>query len=199
MTNSWLIDCGDILQLELKSYGQGVKLHPLCKIPRPELVEIGDHSRICDFVFIWPGKGVKIGKYCDLQPGAKVWGGGTLEMGNYVSVGPNAVLLTAVYDYKTSLHMVDFVPEDERHALYGKLVIGDDVYIGANATIMPCTIGVGAVIGAGAVVTKDVEPWSIMAGVPARKIGERPQLIKTKHVIEEDGQGIYLHSYFGEW
>ena len=153
---------------------RGIKFYPLSKICRPQLVSIGDNSRICDFVFIWPGKGVKIGKCCDLQPGVKVWGGGELVLGDFVSVGPNTVLLTAVYDYKTSIHMVDFVPEEERHAIYGKLVIGDDVYIGANATLMPCTVGTGAVVGAGAVVTKDIEPWAIVAGVPAKKIGERP-------------------------
>ena len=54
------------------------------------------------------------------------------------------------------------------------VTIGHDVWIGHNATIMPgVTIGNGAVIGAGAVVTKDVEAYSIVAGVPAQKIKMR--------------------------
>jgi acetyltransferase-like isoleucine patch superfamily enzyme len=51
--------------------------------------------------------------------------------------------------------------------------IGRDVLIGAGAVIFECTIGDGAVIGAGAVVSKDVAPYQIVAGVPARVIGER--------------------------
>lgn len=54
----------------------------------------------------------------------------------------------------------------------GKIVIEDDVWLGANVTVLPgVTVGKCSVIGAGAVVTKSVEPYSIMAGVPARKIG----------------------------
>ena len=56
----------------------------------------------------------------------------------------------------------------------GDVVIGNRVWIGYRAIILPgITIGEGAVVGAGAVVTKDVEPFAIMAGNPARKIGER--------------------------
>ena len=66
------------------------------------------------------------------------------------------------------------MPEGSTKALYGKLVIQDDVYIGANCTLMPnITIGEGAVIGAGSFVNKDIQPWGIYAGSPARKIGER--------------------------
>ena len=50
----------------------------------------------------------------------------------------------------------------------------DDAYIGANCTIMPgVTIGEGAVVGANALVNKDLDPWGIYVGVPCKKIGER--------------------------
>ena len=55
----------------------------------------------------------------------------------------------------------------------GKLEIGDDVYIGANCTIMPVKIGEGCVIGAGSCVGKDCDPWGIYVGSPAKKIGIR--------------------------
>jgi len=62
-------------------------------------------------------------------------------------------------------------------ALYGKVVIEYDAYIGANCTIMPnLAVGEGAVIGAHSFVNKDVEPWSICVGSPCRKIGERPRV-----------------------
>lgn len=55
----------------------------------------------------------------------------------------------------------------------GIIQIKDDAWIGAGAIILPnITIGEGSVVGAGAVVTKDVEPYTIVAGVPAKKISE---------------------------
>jgi len=56
-------------------------------------------------------------------------------------------------------------------SIVGPIVIEDDVWIGAGVIILPnITIGQGAVVGAGAVVTKDVPPWTIVAGVPARPL-----------------------------
>jgi acetyltransferase-like isoleucine patch superfamily enzyme len=88
-----------------------------------------------------------------------------IRTGRNVSIGPEATILTLGHDPKSTV----FADRG------GDVVIGDRVWIGYRATILPgVTIGEGAVIGAGAVVTKSVEPFTIMAGSPARKIGERP-------------------------
>lgn len=169
--------CGENVRGKLKRCGQGVKLNPFGKILKPEMVELDDNCRICDFVFIWGGTGVKIGKYTDMQAQTVIWGGGAAILGDYISVGVGSVLLTAGYSYKEGLRMVDGQPEDEALALYGKLVIENDVYIGARSTLLAdITVGEGAIIGANSLVNKDVEPWSIVVGSPAKKIGERPRV-----------------------
>ncbi|MBM4373190.1 MAG: acyltransferase [Deltaproteobacteria bacterium] len=167
---------GDHVRDKLKRCGEGVRLMPLAKVANPGVVELDDFCRLRDFVFIWGGQGVRIGKHSDIQPHVVVWGGGVLEIGDRVSVGPGSVLLTAVYSHREGLKMVDGLGEGTTKALYGKLVIGDDVYIGANCSLMPnITIGAGAVLGAGSFVNRDAEPWGIYAGSPAKKIGERPR------------------------
>jgi putative colanic acid biosynthesis acetyltransferase WcaF len=58
--------------------------------------------------------------------------------------------------------------------MVGDIMIGSDVFIGAKALVLPgVTVGDGAVIGAGSVVTKDVAPWTIVGGNPAKFIKER--------------------------
>lgn len=87
-----------------------------------------------------------------------------IATGNNVSIGPEATILTLGHDPQS--------PTFEDRG--GDVVIGDRVWIGYQALIMPgVTIGEGAVVAAGAVVTQDIEPFTIVAGVPARKIGDR--------------------------
>jgi maltose O-acetyltransferase len=87
-----------------------------------------------------------------------------IRTGDDVSIGPEAAILTLGHD-----------PQSPTFAdRGGDVVIGGRAWIGYRATILPgILIGEGAVVGAGAVVTKDVPPFTIVAGNPARKIGER--------------------------
>lgn len=166
---------GENVKNKLRSCGKGVKIYPLAKITFPHVVDLGDYCRIGDFVFIFAGEGVKIGEHTDVQPHTVLWGGGLTIIGSRVSTGPGTVFLSATYSHAKGLKMVDGLGEGTAKAIGGKLVVGDDVYIGAKSVIMPVTIGEGAVIGAGSFVNKDVEPWGIYVGSPARKIGERPR------------------------
>ncbi|WP_207511717.1 acyltransferase [Longitalea luteola] len=87
-----------------------------------------------------------------------------IRIGNDVSIGPEASILTLGHDPQST----SFADQG------GTVIIGDHVWIAYRAIILPgVTIGEGAVIAAGAVVTKNVEPYSIVAGSPARKVGER--------------------------
>lgn len=94
---------------------------------------------------------------------------GFIKIGNNVIMGPNIIL-------RASNHRFDrrAVPVREQGHEAGRIVIGDDVWFGANVVVLPnVTIGRGAIVGAGAVVTKDVKEYTIVAGVPAKEIGVR--------------------------
>ncbi|MGJ8696669.1 MAG: acyltransferase [Verrucomicrobiaceae bacterium] len=87
-----------------------------------------------------------------------------IHTGNDVSIGPEAAILTLGHDPQSP----DFADRG------GEVRIGDRVWIGYRAIVLPgVTIGEGAVVASGAVVTKDVRPYTIVAGNPAREIGER--------------------------
>jgi maltose O-acetyltransferase len=87
-----------------------------------------------------------------------------IRTGSDVSIGPEATILTLGHDPQSP----DFADQG------GEVILGDHVWIAYRAIILPgVTIGEGAVVAAGAVVTRDVEPFAIVAGVPAHKVGER--------------------------
>jgi acetyltransferase-like isoleucine patch superfamily enzyme len=91
-----------------------------------------------------------------------------IRTGSDVSIGPEASILTLGHDPQS--------PEFADRG--GDVIIENRVWIGYRALILAgVRIGEGAVVGAAAVVTKDVEPFSIVAGNPARKIGERMQAL----------------------
>ena len=166
---------GENVKDKLRSCGEDVKIYPLAKIAFPHVVDLGNHCKIRDFVFIFAGMGVKIGDYTDVQPHTVIWGGGETIIGDRVSTGPGTTFLSATYSHAKGMKMVDGLEEGSTKVLGGKLVVSDDVYIGAKSVIMPVIIGEGVVIGACSFVNKDCEPWSIYVGSPAKKIGERPR------------------------
>lgn len=143
-------------------------------------IQIGDYTMYNDFVhdprhfeknnvlYHYPinGDSLRIGKFCSIACGAKFLFASANHTQTSVSTYPFPIFfeewdldigdVTSAWDHK------------------GDIVIGNDVWIGYEAVVMAgVTIGDGAIIGARAVVTKDVPPYTIVGGVPAREIRRR--------------------------
>ena len=94
---------------------------------------------------------------------------GKILIGKNVLIGPNVVIRSNNHNYQDTS-----IPIIKQGMTKGVIIIEDDVWISSNCVILPnCTIGEGSIIAAGAVVTKDIEPYSIFGGIPAKKIGVR--------------------------
>lgn len=141
-----------------------------------EGAQIGEGSRVWHFVHVCAGarigKGVSLGQnvfvgnkvligdHCKIQNNVSVYDNVTLEEG--VFCGPSMVF-TNVYNPRSLI---------ERKSEYRDTLVKKGATLGANCTIVcGVTIGEFAFIGAGAVVNKDVPPYALMVGVPARQIG----------------------------
>ena len=98
---------------------------------------------------------------------------GNISIGNRVAIAPGVLILGEAgpcFSVLTSIY-----PNME-----APVTICDDVWIGANAVIFPgVTIGEQSVVGAGAVVREDVPPYSVVVGVPARKVKDLPKISTT--------------------
>lgn len=114
------------------------------------------------------GKNITIGKNVFFNSGCRFQDQGGIVIGDGVLIGHNVVIATIN-------HGLD--PKEERKNHYAPVAIGNHAWIGSNATILPgVTVGEWAVVAAGAVVTKDVEPYAVVGGVPAKVI---------KHIARE--------------
>ena len=148
-------------------------------VTRPT-IEVGDFTIYNDFVndprnfeknnvlYHYPinNDGLIIGKFCSIACGAKF----IFNCANHT--------LKSLSTYTFPLFFEEWdLPKSEVASAWdnkGDIVIGNDVWIGYDAIIMAgVTIGDGAIIGTRAVVTKDVEPYSIVGGVPAKEIRKR--------------------------
>jgi acetyltransferase-like isoleucine patch superfamily enzyme len=151
-------------------------------------VDLGFGTEICKDVII--SDGVKIGKYSYINSGSYIASG---EIGNYCSIAYNCqigmyehpvnYISTSPYIYGGARKSVlDLNLWEE---IFNPPIIGNDVWIGSNTIIMQgVKIGDGAIVAAGAVVTKEVHPYTIVGGVPARVIKQRFEDNEIKFLLK---------------
>ncbi len=127
-------------------------------------VKIGKGSTIHMGCRFFEPKGVKIGEDTIIGNNALLDGRSSLHIGNHVDIASDVMIYNSEHD----------INDPEFKAISNKVKIGDYCFIGPRSIILPgVSIGKGAVVCAGAVVTKDVRENTIVAGIPAKKIGVR--------------------------
>lgn len=141
-------------------------------------VTLGQRVHIGPFSHLWApnrlsvGNDVYIGKFCTIEIDGRI--------GNQVLIA-NGVGLVGRHDHDFTavgvpVRSAPWVGDKDYTAPRGieEVIVEDDVWLGYGCIVLSgVTIGRGAIVSAGAVVTRDVEPYAIVAGVPARKVGER--------------------------
>jgi len=134
-------------------------------------MKIGEGTQIMKRNYLINANLITVGNNSHINTQCILDGRGGLSIGNSVSISHRVNLMTGSHDYRSANFQGVFKP----------IEIEDYAWIGIGATILQgVKIGQGAVICAGAVVTRDVEPYAIMAGIPAKKIGSRPQNMTYK-------------------
>lgn len=127
-------------------------------------MKIGKKTYINMRQYVLGPKRIRIGNGCHINQSCFLDGRAGITIGDNVSISHYVKIVTGTHDVQSSKFAGKFSP----------VSIGNNVWIGIGATILPnVKIGDGAVVAAGAVVTKNVEPYSIVAGIPAKKISER--------------------------
>lgn len=130
-----------------------------------KVVEIMNRCNFYNIKNITIGSNVFINHDCELDASY-----GRINIGNFVLIGQNVKLITVNHKYEDFNLPIYF----QKAEVDQDIIVQDDVWIAANVTILPgVKIGKGSILAAGAVVTKNVEPYSIVGGVPAKLIKYR--------------------------
>lgn len=158
---SYFLDFG-LMLLHFTTY---IPLHSIRNaIWRISGLHLGKHSTLHTGVRVFDPRHIKVGEGTIIGYATFIDGRDLVEIGNHTDVASEVMIYSSEHD----INAPDFV------ATLAPVKIGDYVFIGPRAIILAgVTIGRGAVIAAGAVVTRDVDPFAIVGGVPAKVIGER--------------------------
>jgi acetyltransferase-like isoleucine patch superfamily enzyme len=140
-------------------------IYPQARIVGRENISFGDPVIVDDFAMIVARNPVVIGNYVHLAAFSSITGGQRVEIGDFSAVSQGARILTGTDDFTSWGFGNSTVPAEFRNATRAPVVIGRFCIIGANAVVLPgVTIGEGATVGAGTVVTRDLEPWGVYLG-----------------------------------
>jgi galactoside O-acetyltransferase len=174
MTGKSFLTREALLEIGFGHLGHGVEISASAKFYRPDLISIGDHVRIDDFsvisvgqesqiedwvhigvgVFITSQRGVRIGKFSGLSSGVKIFGSSD--------------------DFGGGLMMHPKLPGEFRKVEHLPIILECFNQIGANSVLLPgAHMRVGSVLGSISLLKEESPEWKILAGIPARIIGQR--------------------------
>lgn len=152
------------------------KIYEYAKIINFSNLVIGDTSQIDDFVFLNAGTETVIGEYVHIASFCSVIGGGRFTMGDFSGLSAGCRIVTASDDFLGGGLTNPTVPSEFTNVNQSFVDIGPHAILGTNVVVLPgVTIGEGAAVGAGCVVRKDLDPWTVYVGLECKPVKKRPK------------------------
>jgi galactoside O-acetyltransferase len=172
MTNSFYTET-ELTALGLKCYGSNVLISKKASLYSPASIEIGSHVRIDDFCIL--SGNIKLGSYIHLAAQVFLFAGSYgITMEDFSGISSRCVIYAESDDYSGEYLSNPMCPQQYRAPCGGRVLIKRHSIIGSGCTILPSvSIEEGAAVGAMSLVTKDLPPWSISAGIPCHVIKTR--------------------------
>jgi len=165
----------DPTTLGFHQLGRNVRIYSGAKIIGAEFITIGDNVIIDDFVLIYAHAPTIIGSHVHIASFCSLTGGGELRMGDFSGLSSGVRIVTGSDDFLGGGLTNPTIPAEFRQVSRSHVHIGRHAIVGANTVVLSGTsVGDGTAVGAGSVVNRDLAPWGVYVGSPARRIRERP-------------------------
>ena len=178
----------DLANFGFKSIGRNVKISSDARVYGQENITIGNNVRIDDFTTLSSINGfIEIKNNVFIARGCHLSGFFGIILNDFTSMAANTVIYSASDDYSGDFLTAQAIPQEYTSHIGGLVEIEKHVIVGASTTIIgPCTIGEGSAIGSMSLVFKDLDPWKIFKGIPAKPIKERSKkLLKLEKMLIE--------------
>lgn len=171
----------ELKKIGLKKIGKNVLISKNINIVGVSNISIGDNVRIDSYTNIIAYSGyLRLGNFIHISSGTFLACAGGIEINDFSTISPNSNLLSVSSDYTGKYISNPMVPKKYCKAIKGKIILKKHTIIGAGSVIMNSVIiGEGTSVGALSFVNKNLDTWSVYAGIPVKKIKNR-----LKRVLE---------------
>lgn len=159
-----------------KEVGKEVTIYSPVTLIRPERMILKNHIIISEYAYLAAGRGFFVGNFIHIAAHTAVSGGGSCFLDDFVGLCAGVRLITGSEDLMGNGLTGPTIPNEFRSYYRSFVHCKKHSFLATNVIVHPgVTIGEGAVVGSGSVVTKDVEPWGFYMGTPARRVKDRPK------------------------
>ena len=181
----------ELEKIGFKSCGQNVLLSRNANVYGAEHITIGDNVRIDDFCIL--SRKVDIGSNVHIAAYSAMYGGEAgIQIDDFANISSRVCVYALSDDFSGRTMTNPMIPDKYKDISNNPVYIGRHVIIGTGSTILPGTrLNEGAVVGAMSLVKKDVEEWTMVAGIPAKKIKDREcGLLKIEKEFLKDANNL---------
>ena len=165
----------ELRQLGLRSVGRNVLISRHALLFSPERISIGDHSRIDAFCVLSAGvPHLTIGRNVHVSAHVVIVGRGAVEIGDFATLSVRTTIFSSTDDFSGEVMIGPTLPDEYRRAVDTPVIISAHSGLGAGSIVLPgITIGESGTVAAASLVTRDVPPFTVVGGRPARRMHER--------------------------
>jgi acetyltransferase-like isoleucine patch superfamily enzyme len=170
----------ELRALGIRSLGKGVRVSTDAKLYRPELISIGDFSRIDDGSMLTPGPdgSITLGRNVYIGPCCIIESPEDATFGDFSTLAARVTIYGATDNYLGDYLTNPTVPADRRGLTTSPVKVGRHAIIGTHSVVLPgAHIGEGAAVGAMTLVNRSLEAFGVYVGTPARRIRDRSRRV----------------------